>query len=125
MEELRMEDIGPVVLEKVQQQGIEVADLARAADVDNNTVKSFVDGRSIPNLVNLQKILWAAGYKLTEVLEIGKKPSYIEEEDDFNIRKFRRLNKYYQELVQTNIDALLSLQDKNNRANKKKNKDTD
>ena len=125
MEELRMEDMGAVVLEKVQQQGIEVADLARAAGVDYNTVKSFIDGRSIPNLVNLQKILWATGYKLTEVLEIGKKPAYLEEEDDFNIRKYRRLNKYYQGLVQTNIDALLSLQDKNNRANKKKNKDTD
>lgn len=118
MAELDIKNIGDAVLQKVKEQEISIPDLARAADVDYNTVKSFVTGKTIPKLDTLQRILNAVGYEFLEILEDDRNAVYLDDEDNADIRRYRRLSTYYKNLVKKNIEAYLTLQEKERKAGK-------
>lgn len=92
MAELDIAFIGDAVLQKVKEQEISIPELAKAAEVDYNTVKSFFSGKTIPKLDTLQKILKAVGYGFLEILEDDRNVVYLDDEDDMDIRRYRRLN---------------------------------
>lgn len=120
MAELDIRYIGDSVLQKIKEQEISVAELARAADVDYNTVKNFVNGNSLPHPETLQRLLKAVGYEFLEIMEDGRNVVYLDDDDNIDIRRYRRLNSYYKNLVKLNIEAYLTLQEKERKAGKER-----
>ncbi|MBR1572966.1 MAG: helix-turn-helix transcriptional regulator [Lachnospiraceae bacterium] len=123
MAELDIAFIGDAVLQKVKEQEISIPELAKAAEVDYNTVKSFLSGKTIPKLDTLQKILKAVGYGFLEILEDDRNVVYLDDEDDMDIRRYRRLNAYYKGLVKTNVESYLALQEKDRKAGRDRSKE--
>ena len=120
MAELDIRDIGDAVLKTVKEQEIQISELASAADVDYNTVKSFVNGQSIPKLETMQRLLRAVGYEFLEILEDGRNVVYLDDDDNIDIRRYRRLNSYYKNLIKLDIEAYLTLQEKERKAGKER-----
>ena len=65
----------------------------------------------VSKLDTVQRIIRALGYEFSEILDEEKNVLYLSDEDNADIRRYRRLNEYYKGLVKLNVDAYLLQQE--------------
>lgn len=104
-------DIAKTILEKMDEQGMSMTDIAKATMLDYNTVKDFLQNNRVSKLDTIQRIIRALGYEFSEIIDDERNVLYLSDEDNADIRKYRRLNAYYKGLIKQNVDAYLLLQE--------------
>lgn len=111
MADINLTDIAKKIQDKMEEQGMSMNDVAKVANLDYNTVKDFLLNNRVSKLDTVQRIIRALGYEFSEILDEEKNVLYLSDEDNADIRRYRRLNEYYKGLVKLNVDAYLLQQE--------------
>ena len=111
MADINITDIAKTILEKMDEQGMSMTDIAKATMLDYNTVKDFLQNNRVSKLDTIQRIIRALGYEFSEIIDDERNVLYLSDEDNADIRRYRRLNAYYKGLIKQNVDAYLLLQE--------------
>jgi len=111
MADINLTDIAKKIQEKMEEQGMSMNDIAKVANLDYNTVKDFLQNNRVSKLDTIQRIIRALGYEFSEILDEEKNVLYLSDDDNADIRRYRRLNEYYKGLVKLNVDAYLLQQE--------------
>ena len=122
MADIDMDKLIDVIRDKMEKQKMNPHKIALASGLEYSTVCDAINKVHFPKLDNLQKIVRALGYELTEILDSGQNILYLNDVDDAQFRNYRKLNDKYQGLIWTNIDAYLLLQEQEELARMKAKK---
>ena len=105
---------------KIQGEGLDAKYLTRQSGVSYNTVKNFLAGSTEPDFRTVIKLADAAGFSVFEIF--GKKTTVtveVDNDDNKYLRKYKRLNTMYQEIIKKDILAYTALHEKENKNDKK------
>lgn len=100
---------------KIKNEGLSANYLSRKADISYNTVKNFLSGTTEPDFRTVIRLADAAGFTVNEIFSGKNIIIEVNGEDNQYIRRYKRLDAYYQKMVRTEIDALTLMQERNDK----------